>query len=88
MPAGYVFHMMPMDFTNMTNVVIRIEGTIKASKRHVMYPLDMTYSYKKGKWKDAIKDFMVFDGAENVTFRGNGTVDGQGFMWWLREFIQ
>jgi len=30
---------------------------------------------------------MTFYDIQNVTFRGEGTIDGQGFMWWVREFL-
>ena len=59
-------------------MTIIIDGTIKLSKRHEYWPLT---------FKDDIVDFMMFRDMENVTFMGNGTVDGQGYMWWLREFL-
>lgn len=35
-----------------------------------------------------IRDMFYFVGVSDLTFQGNGTVDGQGYMWWVREFIQ
>jgi polygalacturonase len=24
---------------------------------------------------------------ENLLFQGNGVIDGQGFLWWMREYV-
>ena len=34
-----------------------------------------------------IEDFFSINDAENITFSGAGTIDGQGFNWWMREYI-
>lgn len=30
---------------------------------------------------------LSFDDVENLLIRGDGQIDGQGFMWWVREYI-
>ena len=30
---------------------------------------------------------FFFEDVDTLTVQGNGTVDGQGYMWWVREFI-
>ena len=78
-PANHTFGMLGVWGDNFTNINITIDGTIKLSKRHHHWPLAD---------EDSIRDFMMFRDIVNVTFRGEGTVDGQGYMWWVREFLQ
>lgn len=35
-----------------------------------------------------IEHLFDFKEATNITFRGNGEIDGQGYMWWVRELLQ
>lgn len=77
-PANMTFNMLAVSADNWSNMMITINGTIKLSKRHHFWPLDA---------KGDVLDFMMFRDIENVTFSGSGTVDGQGYMWWLREFL-
>ena len=86
-PEGYWFSMMTVKYEGLTNVSVRIDGTIKASKRHTMYPFDLSYNEEKDTWKYRVHHFLQFDWAKKVVFKGKGTVDGQGFMWWMREYI-
>lgn len=74
--------MFPISASDITNMTITIDGTIKASKRHHRYP---TRTNKSGKVK--IEDFFKFKEVHDFTIRGSGTVDGQGYMWWVREYI-
>lgn len=36
---------------------------------------------------DKVRHFLNFTEVHNFTIRGSGTVDGQGYMWWVREYI-
>jgi hypothetical protein len=85
-PEGYWFSLMPVSYEGMTNLTIRIDGEIRMSKRHSRYPVD--YKRKSDKWKDMVANQFQFDWIENVLFTGTGTVDGQGYMWWMREYLQ
>ena len=78
-PAGHTFHMFGVWADEFTNMNITIDGKIKLSKRHHKWPV----VNEKGN----IRDFMMFSDIQNVTFRGEGEVDGQGYMWWVREFL-
>jgi len=80
--------MMPVNFEWLHNVTIRIDGTIKASRRHTRYPVKYNFNTTKMEWEEEVVNFLQFDHAKNVKFVGNGTVDGHGFMWWQREYIK
>mmetsp|Transcript_6396 Transcript_6396/g.8550 ORF Transcript_6396/g.8550 Transcript_6396/m.8550 type:complete len:106 (-) Transcript_6396:1052-1369(-) len=69
--------MMPVAQRELHNLTITIDGTILASKRHHFWPHD------GGK----VAHLFYFAEAHNFTMRGNGTVDGQGYMWWIREYL-
>lgn len=77
-PSNFTFHMMPIWADNWTDVTITIDGTILASKRHHKYPLK----------DDRVRMFMEFNEVQNLTINGSGSIDGQGYMWWVRELIQ
>lgn len=86
-PAGRNFHMQPVWARNFTNVTISIEGNITASKRHHRWPTTVHFDEKKNITKTNIRDFIDFEYVHDVLVRGNGQVDGQGYMWWIREYI-
>jgi len=86
-PEGSWYSMFPIKVENIDGLIIRIDAYIKASKRHTRYPTD--YSYRgNGSWSERVWSFLTFNYCSNLKFEGKGTVDGQGFMWWLREYIQ
>lgn len=67
-PSNMTFHMLAIEeLDNWANVNVTIDGTIKLSKRHHDWPLTD---------KGDIRDFLMLRDIENVTFSGNGTVDG------------
>lgn len=77
-PYNYTFHMMPVWAANFSNIVFQIDGTLKLSKRHHVFP-----QVKEGK----VREMFYFEDVESLRVQGNGTVDGQGYMWWIREYI-
>lgn len=77
-PYNTTFITYPIYVANITNITFQIDGTIKFSKRHNQWPLR-----KEGTTRDCI----FLQDVENITFQGNGTVDGQGYMWWVRELF-
>jgi len=85
-PEGGWYSMMPVRFSNLEGITIRIDATIKASKRHTRYPVDH-WRGDQG-WYEHIHHFIEIYDSKNLKFEGTGTVDGQGFMWWLREYIR
>jgi len=76
-PQGHTFGMMACWGEEFANITITVDGNIKASKRHNKWPIN-------GK---SVRDFWSFTEIHNVTFRGVGTIDGQGYMWWIREYL-
>ena len=34
-----------------------------------------------------IQQFLEFLDVDGITFRGKGEIDGQGYMWWVRELL-
>jgi len=77
-PYNHTFGMMAVWAENFTDITITVDGTLKLSKRHNKWPL----------LNNRARHFIEFDEIHNVSFRGNGTIDGQGYMWWVREFLQ
>ena len=72
------FHCMPVWATHINNITFQIDGTIMLSKRHHKIPL------RKEK---KIRDMFFFEDVDGLTVQGVGTVDGQGYMWWIRELL-
>merc|ERR1712086_133055 len=78
-PSGLTFSSLPIHVANVTNIEVVINGTLLVSKDH------KSYQPKEEKPK-VIEDFFTFYDTENLTISGDGLVDGQGFMWWMREY--
>ena len=77
-PSNKTFHMMPIEAHNLFNMTITIDGTIKASKRQHKWSVDS---------RNKIANFIHLEEVHNFIINGEGTVDGQGYMWWIREYI-
>lgn len=89
LPEDMTFHSMPIYADYVHDLTITIDGTIKASKRHHVWPTTKTYNHTTGELiKTKIRDFFAFEEFHNFKMHGKGTVDGQGYMWWMREYIQ
>ena len=76
-PENYTFSCMPINVRYVTNITIQIDGTLLVSKNHKRYPLDGSNVY----------DFLAFQYVQGVKIEGKGSVQGQGFMWWVRELL-
>jgi len=59
---------------------MQIDGTLLVSKDYKSFPNRLDDESR-------IEDFLAFYSAVDVVFKGTGVIDGQGFMWWVREFI-
>jgi len=77
-PSNETFYIMPVYVANVRNITVVIDGTVRLSKRHDVWPLSKN---------DTNRHMFDFTDVENLTIRGNGTVDGQGYMWWVREYL-
>lgn len=77
-PSGLTFYTMPIWADEITNIVFQIDGTLRLSKRHRQFPLRI-----EGK----VRDLFRFNDVDSITFQGSGEIDGQGYMWWVRELL-
>ena len=82
-PGDLTFNMLNLQAAYIKNVTITIDGTIMASKRNHHYKTSTN-----GKGKTKVIDFFDFFEVHNFKIQGRGTVDGQGYMWWIRDYIQ
>jgi len=64
----------------LNDVTLVVNGTFYQSKNWVQYP----YGHEDSHY-DAL---FYFDNVHGIAIIGNGTLDGQGFMWWIREILQ
>lgn len=83
-PANHTFHMLPVWADYLTNMTITIDGTIKCSKRQHKWN---TYVDTKHNNTTKVREFIELTEIHDFTIRGSGTVDGQGYMWWIREYL-
>lgn len=60
-------------------ITLTIDGVVSFSKDYFAYPRDS----KKG----LVPDLIQFANYTNFKIEGRGTVDGQGYMWWAREYV-
>jgi polygalacturonase len=79
-PAGAVISLMPCYFKQLTGVELRIEGTLLQTLNFASYP----YGNNGFDQFDAL---LHFEGSHHITVAGNGTIDGQGYMFWVREIL-
>lgn len=64
--------------TNIHNVTFTIEGSVFAAQEFDNWPL---------KNNNKVFDFWTFEDSSHLHLKGDGVIDGQGFQWWVREFM-
>lgn len=64
-----------MNITGVENVEIIVDGTVLMSPH-----------YKD--FVDTLDGWWVFYNGSNIKMHGTGIIDGQGYMWWIREWLQ
>jgi hypothetical protein len=69
---------MPMIFMNATNVTFNIDGEVWVSSDYKSWPLTSKNKYQ---------NVFTFEDITGLTIQGKGVVEGQGFMWWVREAL-
>lgn len=82
-PKNVTIEMMPVSFSNLTDVVLDINGALIASDEWKSWPVDID--------SHAYYHFMQFSNCNGLTFQSSeksGKIDGQGYMWWIREFMR
>ena len=75
---------MPISVSGLVGVTIRVDGHVLASQRWEEWP---TNNRKNG-GKVRYLDFWSFENCDGLTFEGSGKIDGQGYMWWMREYTK
>lgn len=70
--------MMPMNVSNINNVTLQVDGLVEVSEDNTHWPL----KDPKNVW-----DFWTITDSSNIHIKGNGTVSGNGYWWWVREFM-
>ena len=71
--------MMPFSLNNASDFTFTINGLIYLSEDFMAWPVNSN--------NDANHFFVVND-VENLTIKGTGQIDGQGYWWWMREYVQ
>jgi hypothetical protein len=75
---AYTFSSLPIRSDNIDNITMQIDGKVLVSKDYKSFP---------NRDERNIEDFLAFYDSNDLVFEGTGVIDGQGFMWWVREFI-
>ena len=73
----------PIRAENVKNITIQIDGVLILSKDFKNFP-----NRQPGEMDHLVEDFLSFHDCEDLKFQGSGEIDGQGFMWWMREYLQ
>ena len=80
-PKGTKIETMPLDVRDLKDVTIDIQGDILATSLWEQWPIG----------KKAYINFWEFTDCDGLTFQSNkersGKIDGQGYMWWIREIL-
>mmetsp|Transcript_48728 Transcript_48728/g.66278 ORF Transcript_48728/g.66278 Transcript_48728/m.66278 type:complete len:151 (+) Transcript_48728:17-469(+) len=78
-PADNVFTFMPVHVDGLYNFQLTIDGTILASEDYMNW---------ENRTETHVYDFITINDSTNIKIDGTGLVDGQGFRWWMREYVQ
>jgi polygalacturonase len=76
-PGGQSFIMMPIYVSHIYNVDLVVNGTVYASQDYESWNYTGNCYY----------NFWEINDSGNLTVTGSGVVDGQGFWWWMREYL-
>jgi len=76
-PAGVRIETFPIDVRDLKDIILEIQGDIIATSLWEQWPYG----------KHGYINFMQFTDCDGLTFHGKGKIDGQGYMWWVREFL-
>ena len=83
-PTNATVQMMPFAISNLKNVIFRIDGTVLASTHWKHWP----FPQSNGEDHITYQQFWEIIDTEYLTVQGKGLIDGQGYMWWIREILQ
>jgi len=77
-PEGSKVSMTAYEMYNLKDVTIRIDGTLFATSDN----------WKEWPNRGGRIALLQFNGCDGLHITGKGTIDGRGFMWWMREWFQ
>lgn len=72
--ADTIISMHSFDISGLHDIEIIIDGQVLLSPNYK--------DFRKG------ADWWVIRNCNNIKFTGTGVMDGQGYMWWIREWLQ
>eukprot|EP00347_Sterkiella_histriomuscorum_P020779 403336490 len=72
-----IFTFMPIWMEYLTNITFRVDGVMQLSDDYENWPLN-------GK---SVYNFWTVSDSKNITITGNGLIEGQGYWWWMREYM-
>lgn len=78
-PSGDIYHMMPSYFENIKDMTFTIEAILYFSEDSENWPLESD--------GNRVQDFFHVQDSQRIHIRGNGTIEGQGYWWWNREYL-
>ena len=75
------FTFMPIYMNYIKNITFTIDGVIQLSEDNLNWPVaDVT-------GKNSILDFWRIEDSQNLHIKGTGRIEGQGYWWWMREYV-
>jgi len=86
-PSDLVLSLMPCTFEDLHDVTLRVNGTILQSLNHLQYPHGGNRGDNTSRSEEPYNALFHFEKCEGVSLDGTGTIEGQGFKWWVREFL-
>jgi len=101
-PKDVIISMMPIQMTKLNDVTIQIDGEMHASQHYMDWPTHKGGNYGdigplgevvhngelESSFPDSYDHFMTLNVSTNVHFKGEGSIDGHGYMWWWRNILQ
>lgn len=96
--AGAKLYMMPILLENLRNVTFIVDAQVVASSDNINWPNHTDWQmaksahymqthrpYGASDYGPCISFWEIHD-SEGIYFKGSGTVDGQGYWWWMRDY--
>jgi hypothetical protein len=78
-PANGTYYAFPSSVTNATNLVFQLDGELIMPEAYwQQWPQTLPGSYD---------NFLNFFDVTNLTIRGSGRIDGQGWWWWVMNVL-
>jgi len=102
LPDGHKIFMMGMIIENISNIKFQIDGDVVATEDHLSWPnhtdwhlakhvnyshYDVPQTKVGGSDYGPIISFWEIHDSSDLEFTGTGTIDGQGYAWWMREYV-